>query len=81
MLPSVAPLSEVDRRILAAHRDLGVARASFARSPSGAAITACQAAEARLDELLDARLDLMSTARPPGVVTRRPRVPDRAGDR
>ena len=38
-------------------------RSAFARSPSGAAAVACQAAEARLNELLDARLDRMDAAR------------------
>ena len=56
MSSAVVPVSEIDRRILEAHRALGAARSVFAQFPSGAAITACQAAEARLNELLDVRL-------------------------
>jgi hypothetical protein len=63
MSPAVVPLSEIDRRIVEAHRELGTARSTFARSPSGAAVAACQTAEARLNELLDARLDSMTAAR------------------
>ncbi|MGY1760701.1 hypothetical protein ACI79G_00665 [Geodermatophilus sp. SYSU D00779] len=62
MAPAVVPLPELDRRIVEAHRDLGAARSAFARAPSGAAVTACQTAEARLNELLDARLDSMTAA-------------------
>ena len=63
MTSAVVPLSEIDRRIVEAHRELGTARSTFARSPSGAAVAACQTAEARLNELLDARLDSMTAAR------------------
>ncbi|SDN03572.1 hypothetical protein SAMN05660642_03876 [Geodermatophilus siccatus] len=63
MAPAVVPLSEIDRRIVEAHRELGTARSTFARSPSGAAVAACQTAEDRLNELLDARLDTMTAAR------------------
>ena len=63
MTPTVVPVSEIDRGIVEAHRDLGAARSTFAWSPSGAAITACQAAEARLDDLLDARFDRMTASR------------------
>jgi hypothetical protein len=70
MSSAVVPVSEIDRLITEAHRDLGAARAAFARSPSGAAATACQAAEARLDELLDARLARTTTSpRPPAGCT------------
>jgi hypothetical protein len=62
MTSAVLPLSEIDRRIVEAHRDLGAARSTFAHSPSGAAVAACQTAEARLNELLDARLDRMTAA-------------------
>ena len=61
MAPTAVPVSEIDRLITEAHRALGAARAVFARSPSGAAATACQIAE----ELLDVRLDRMSAARRP----------------
>jgi hypothetical protein len=63
MTSAAVPLSGIDRRIAEAHRELGVVRSAFARSPSGAAAVACQAAEARLNELLDARLDRMDAAR------------------
>ena len=63
MAPTAVPVSEIDRRIAEAHRDLGAVRSAFTQSPSGAAITACQAAEARLDELLDVRFDCMTAAR------------------
>ena len=59
MAPTVVPVSEIDRLISEAHRALGAARTLFARSPSGAAATACQAAGERLDELLGVRLDRM----------------------
>jgi hypothetical protein len=65
----VVPVPEVDRRIAGAHRSLGAARSAFARSPSGAGITACQAAEAHLDELLDVRVDRTT---PAAGGTRRP---------
>ncbi len=65
MTSAVVPVSEIDRRIAEAHRDLGAARSAFTQSPSAAAITACQAAEARLDELLDDRLDRMADSRRP----------------
>ncbi len=63
MSSAVVPVSEIDRRIAEAHHDLGAARSVFAQFPSGAAITACQAAEARLNELLDARLARMTAPR------------------
>jgi hypothetical protein len=62
-LDDVLPLSDladVDRRISAAFSELGVARSRFADSPSGESLTACVAAEAALDELLDRRLALTS---------------------
>ena len=65
MSPVVGTVSEIDRLIVEAHRDLGAARSAFARSPSGAAATACRTAEARLDELLDVRLDRMTASRRP----------------
>ncbi|HYX97195.1 MAG TPA: hypothetical protein VE823_19215 [Geodermatophilus sp.] len=70
MAPTAVPVSEIDRLITEAHRALGAARAVFARSPSGAAATACQVAEERLDELLDVRLERTTTAsRPPAACT------------
>ena len=60
MTSAVVPLSEIDRCIAEAHRELGVVRSAFARAPSGAAAVACEAAEARVNELLDARLDRMT---------------------
>ena len=63
MSTAVVPVSEIDRRIVEAHHDLGAARSAFAQAPSGAAMTACQAAEARLNELLDVRLDRMTASR------------------
>ncbi|MGY1679086.1 hypothetical protein [Geodermatophilus sp. SYSU D01176] len=65
MTSAVVPVSEIDRRITEAHRDLGAARSAFAQSPSAAAVAACEAAEARLDDLLDDRLDRMAAARRP----------------
>ncbi|WP_448608907.1 hypothetical protein [Geodermatophilus sp. URMC 60] len=62
MPSAVVPVSEIDRLIVEAHDALGAARSVFARSPSGAAISACQAAEARLDELLDVRFDRMTAS-------------------
>ena len=62
MSSAVLPVSEIDRRIVEAHHDLGAARSVFAQFPSGAAITACQAAEARLNELLDVRFDRMTAS-------------------
>ena len=64
MSPAVA-VSEIDQLITEAHRDLGAARSAFARAPSGAAVTACRTTEARLNELLDVRLDRMATSRLP----------------
>ena len=65
MSPAVGTVSEIDRLIVEAHRDLGAARSAFARTPSSATSTACRTAEARLDELLDVRLDRMTAARRP----------------
>lgn len=62
MSSAVVPVSGIDRRVVEAHRDLGTARSATARCPRGAATTACRATEARLDELLDVRLD-RTTAR------------------
>ena len=64
MSSAVVPVSEIDRRILEAHRALGAARSVFAQFPSGVAITACQAAEARLNELLDVRFAQTTASRP-----------------
>ena len=62
-LDDVLPLSDladVDRRISAAFSELGLARRRFADSPSGESLTACVAAEAAVDELLDLRFALTS---------------------
>ena len=56
----VVPVSQIDRRTVEAHHDLAAARSALAQSPSGAAITACKAVEARLDRLLDVRSDRMT---------------------
>jgi hypothetical protein len=63
MSAAVVPVSAIDRRVVEAHRDLAAARSAFVQSPSGAAITACQAAGARLDDLLDTRFDRMTASR------------------
>ncbi len=63
MSPAVGTVSAIDRLVIGAHRDLGAARSAFARTPSGAAVTACRTAEARLDEL---------SRRPPRPDARRP---------
>jgi hypothetical protein len=62
MVPLPLPVSEIDLQIAEAHRDLGVARAEFSESPSIASFTACQAAEARLNEWLEARWALTRPA-------------------
>ncbi|MGY1595149.1 hypothetical protein ACI79D_24500 [Geodermatophilus sp. SYSU D00708] len=62
MLSTALPVSEIDLLIAEAHRDLGVARSEFTESPSIAAFTACQAAEARLNEWLEARWALTRPA-------------------
>lgn len=62
-LDDVLPLSdlaEVDRRISAAFSELGLTRSRFADAPSGESLSACVAAEAALDQLLDLRLALTS---------------------
>jgi hypothetical protein len=65
MSPAVGTVSEIDRLIVEAHHDLGAARSAFARTPNSATSTACRTAEARLDELLDVRLDRMAAGRRP----------------
>jgi hypothetical protein len=62
MTTTAVPVSEIDEQIAEAHRDLGAARSRFADSPSIAAFTACQAAEARLNEWLDTRWALTRPA-------------------
>jgi hypothetical protein len=66
---STAPdvLTDLDRRITAAHRHLGVARARFSAAPSGEGLTVCEAAEAALDDLLDQRLQLVQDLARPAV--------------
>ena len=48
-------LATLDQWIAAAYSDLGVYRARFDDSPSGEAARSCEAAEARLNELLQQR--------------------------
>jgi hypothetical protein len=55
-------LPDVDRRISSAFSDLGLARSRFADSPSGESVTACLAAEAMVNELLELRLRLSRKA-------------------
>jgi hypothetical protein len=57
-MPDRAQLADLDSRITAAYSDLTIARARFAQYPSGEAVTACETALARLDELLDLRCSL-----------------------
>jgi hypothetical protein len=51
-------VTELDRRIAAAFTDLTIARTRFASFPSGEVLTACEAAETSLNELLDLRFAL-----------------------
>lgn len=53
-------LADIDHRISSAFSDLGLARGRFADSPSGESITACVAAEAAVNDLLDLRFGLTS---------------------
>lgn len=57
-LPGPAELPDVDRRIALAYTDLGLARSRFAEAPSGEGVTACETAEAAVNELLELRLAL-----------------------
>ena len=65
--PTADVLTDLDRRITAAHRHLGVSRARFSDAPSGEGVTVCEAAEAALDELLDQRLLLAQNRARPAV--------------
>jgi len=56
MSASIDPVAQLDQSIGVAYTDLGNARARFAADPSGQAVTECEAAEAKLNELLDLRL-------------------------
>jgi hypothetical protein len=63
----VSPCSDlagIDLRIVAAYRQLTEARANFRRSPCGELVTACEQAEAEMNDLLDLRYALV-----PGAVT------------
>ena len=51
-------VADLDRRIAAAYRELGVARARFSEAPSGAVVTACETAETLLNGLLERRFAL-----------------------
>jgi hypothetical protein len=48
-------LTDIDLRIVAAYRELVVARDRFTSSPCGEVVTACEQAEAAVNELLDLR--------------------------
>jgi hypothetical protein len=54
-MPERADLAEIDRRIAVAYTELTVARARFYLSPCGEIVTACEQAEATLNELLELR--------------------------
>ncbi|MGY1697450.1 MULTISPECIES: hypothetical protein [unclassified Geodermatophilus] len=69
MSPSRPPVPDVDRRIVAAYRELGTARDDFQNSPSGRAFGLCQAAQDALDALLDLRLSLTAAIAPTVVAT------------
>lgn len=56
--PAAGDVSDVDRRIALAWGDLGTARNRFAASPSGEGVTACECAEATVNDLLELRLTL-----------------------
>ena len=51
-------VTEIDRRITAAFRELDAARTRFATWPSGAVANACETAEATVNELLELRFAL-----------------------
>ncbi|WP_448628425.1 hypothetical protein [Geodermatophilus sp. URMC 64] len=51
-------VADIDRRILAAFTDLNVARARFYLTPCGEIVTACEAAESAVNELLELRFSL-----------------------
>jgi hypothetical protein len=57
-MPPRADLTEIDRRIVAAYTELNVARARFYLSPCGEIVTACEQAEATVNELLELRYAL-----------------------
>ena len=57
-MPFRADLAEIDRRIVAAYTELNVARARFYLSPCGEIVTACEQAEAAVNELLELRYAL-----------------------
>lgn len=61
-IPHDVDIPDVDRRISSAFGDLGLARSRFADSPSGESVTACLAAEATVNELLELRLRLTRQA-------------------
>ncbi|MGY1602187.1 hypothetical protein [Geodermatophilus sp. SYSU D00815] len=51
-------VADLDRRIVAAYTELNVARARFYLDPCGEVVTACEAAEATVNELLEQRFAL-----------------------
>jgi predicted MarR family transcription regulator len=65
-MPYRADLAEIDRRIVAAYTELNVARARFYLNPCGEIVTACEQAEATVNELLELRYALTrSSVAPP----------------
>lgn len=60
-------LADIDRRIVAAFTELNLARARFYLSPCGEIVTACEQAEAEVNELLEQRYSLThgTAAAPP----------------
>jgi hypothetical protein len=57
-MPDRAALADIDRRIVAAFTELNLARARFYLSPCGEIVTACEQAEATVNELLEQRFAL-----------------------
>lgn len=57
-MPDRTALPDLDRRISAAFTELTVARARFQLNPCGEVVTACELAEAGLNELLELRFAL-----------------------
>ena len=57
-LPSSDLVSDIDRRLTAAWTEVTAARERFAHAPTGEVVTACESAEAALNELLDERFSL-----------------------
>ena len=62
----LADLADIDRRIVAAFTELNMARARFYLAPCGEIVTACEQAEATVNELLELRF---SRTHPPAEET------------